>query len=145
MFGCVRFSWVMLCIYIGEIVKKTPLKRKTPLRAHLGFKRRSYLRKKPYCLTVEQTQYHNTHPMCELCGKPAMRTPHHINCPDRSDTEENMMSLCGNHHIGEDGVHPMGDIKFIEKFHLTRHPKWKARYDRFIERRDFRGYCQTHT
>ena len=44
--------------------------------------------------------YHEVHPWCEVCGRPAMRTPHHLKTRGSGggDEWENLMSLCLWHH-----------------------------------------------
>lgn len=101
-------------------------------------KRSPLKRGKPYDRTPEQVQYHLTHPHCEIlrCKDFAMKTPHHIDSRKlREDSPENMMSLCWNHHIGNQGVHSsIGKKRWIERYGLQEDPKWKEVYGRVKDR-----------
>lgn len=98
-------------------------------------KRSRLKRPKPYRRTPEQILYHGTFPFCELCGQPAMPTPHHVDPRlRRKDTHRNMVSLCWNHHIGNEGVHTIGLKRFVEMFALYNEAKWRNVYDRVKNR-----------
>jgi hypothetical protein len=63
-------------------------------------------------------QYHDDHPSCEVCGQPAMAWPHHLKNVSLGgdDVEENLLSLCWNHHVGNEGFHPLGGKRWYELF-----------------------------
>jgi len=49
-------------------------------------------------------EYQESHPNCEVCGKPGWLGPHHIifRSQGGGDTWENLIRLCKKHH---DGAH----------------------------------------
>ena len=67
--------------------------------------------------------YHRAHLDCEVCGQEAMPTPHHLISVGLGgcDVVENMLSLCANCHIGNDGFHPLGVRKWVERIHERGH------------------------
>lgn len=122
-------------------LKRTELKRGTKELKRSPLKPgKSRLRSKSYRRTKEQVEYHHENPRCRVCGKLSMPTPHHIDVrKNRSDSPENLDSLCWTHHIGPEGVHVIGLLEFCEKFGLTKHAKWKTVYERNAWKRKERG------
>ena len=82
--------------------------------------------------TQPQSDYAETNPYCEICGKDerGFIHVHHIDQNRRNDQEQNFFSLCLRHHVGDFGVHHFGVVIFCERNLLTEHPKWKAVYER---------------
>lgn len=106
-------------------------------------KRTSLKRGKPYRRTKEQKAYHDAHPICEIknCDdawgypKLSMPTPHHTDSRKlRADDQDNMTSLCWDHHVGNKGVHVLGIKRFVEENGLQDDPKWKEVYERVRNR-----------
>jgi len=93
-------------------------------------------RKKSYRRTPAQEDYFKRHPKCRVCGRPADHV-HHISHNRQDDSDDNLESLCFDHHTGERGVHTLGDVKFCEWFQLTKDPKWEGRYQRLKSKMDF--------
>ena len=80
-------------------------------------------------------RYHELHPVCEVCGQAAMPTPHHLRPVSLGgpDLPHNCLSLCATHHVGRDGIHPLGPLRWCER-HLHRlsygaRKKVEAAYD----------------
>jgi len=105
--------------------------------SHKRLKRSPLKKPKPYRRTKPQKTYHDEHETCEIedCRTHALYTPHHIDKRKlREDSEENMFSLCWNHHMGNEGVDNIGPKAFVEMFGLQEHPKWKEVYERVKNR-----------
>ena len=113
-------------------LKRTPLKRSTkPLR-------RTPLKRRPWRRTEAQARYHDEHPNCEVCGQPAMPTPHHINHIHQDDRKENFFSLCYKHHVGGKNCPHSGDeLTFIVQNRLDKHPKWKQVYEKITAKKKY--------
>ena len=65
--------------------------------------------------------YHVGHPRCELlsCRRRAMPLPHHIRpngLGGPGDVEENLLSLCRLHHVGNRGAHTLGHGAWFATF-----------------------------
>ena len=62
--------------------------------------------------------YHDAHLFCEMCGKPASKTPHHLRTRGAGgpDTPDNLMSLCPICHTR---IHQ--EAKFKERALKVKH------------------------
>jgi len=99
-------------------MRRTPLKTKAPRR------------------TKAQSRYFKYHPRCRVCGKPACDV-HHISGNRQDDSDENLESLCWEHHRGDRSVHTIGIIRFCEWFMLTKDLKWQKVYDKAVGKIEF--------
>jgi len=102
--------------------------------------KRTPLKKYKWKQTEAQGKYHDEHPNCEICGQPAMPTPHHIDHIHKHDEEENFFSLCGKHHVnGQNCPHRGSELLFIERNNLCEHPKWKAQYEKLKSKQEYQA------
>jgi hypothetical protein len=85
-------------------------------------------KRNPYTRTPEQKRYFERYANCEVCGRPAQHI-HHIWHNRQNNSQDNLFSLCEEHHTGQRGVHIIGEIKWIDWNRLTKNPKWKRRYE----------------
>ena len=93
--------------------------------------------KKGYGRTREQKDYAERHPKCRICYRKTDAV-HHINHNRLDDSDEELESLCGLHHVLEKGVHTMNEVEWIETMGLAKDAKWIARYERLKSRQEYR-------